>query len=106
MTDYISRKEVLDYLQVIPIDSGYREIIDVEEFVKKLHAADVAEVRHGEWIAGTDGMLHCSNCYKIPANRIIINGLLVNDMSPIRTTMHYCPKCGSRMDGGDHDAAD
>lgn len=56
----------------------------------------------GEWIVTQDGMLACSNCLENPTNRIIINGNLVYDMTPIRKMMRFCPKCGS-YNGGENE---
>lgn len=44
MSDLIRREDVLDFLQVVPIDLGYREIDDVEAFIKSLPAVDAVEV--------------------------------------------------------------
>lgn len=93
MTDYISREEILDFLQVVPIDLGYREIDDVEQFVKQLPAADVVEVVHGEWIDDKSTIIgdlierNCSLC----GQRMT---------SCIEKLMSYCPNCGAKMDGG------
>ena len=52
-------------------------------------AADVEEVRRGEWIYGEFDISHCSECgYEITPNMI----------SP------YCPNCGAKMDGGNNNA--
>lgn len=49
--------------------------------------ADVAEVKHGEWVHG-ECVSHCSECgvETYPEN-----------ITP------YCSNCGARMDGGDFD---
>ena len=39
MSDLISRAEVLDYLQMMPIDLGYSEVERIEDFVKHLPSA-------------------------------------------------------------------
>lgn len=53
------------------------------------------ERENGEWVVLPDGRLSCSNCCSVPTNRIIINGNLVYDMTPIREKMKFCPNCGS-----------
>lgn len=91
MTDYISRDEILDFLQVVPIDLGYREIDDVEQFVKQLPAADVVEMVHGEWIkdrlistgGGTYGVYRCSVCK--------------SGYQDVGYGFDYCPYCGAKM---------
>lgn len=39
MSDLISREALLDYLQIVPIDLGYREVDDITEYVKKMPTA-------------------------------------------------------------------
>ena len=49
MNDLIKREELLDYLRIIPIDLGYREMEDVVTFVEKMKSVDAVEVvRCGE----------------------------------------------------------
>lgn len=68
----------------------------------KIPAADVVPVVFANWTWGKDGMLHCSNCDKIPVNRVeICIGKGVNkrvyNVEPIERYMLYCPKCGACM---------
>ena len=42
-------------------------------------------VRHGRWILKDDGRAHCSEC----------------DTAGNSYVWHYCPNCGTRMDGKD-----
>lgn len=57
----------------------------IANWLNKLPPADVAEVKHGEWVHG-ECVSHCSECgvETYPEN-----------ITP------YCPNCGARMDGGD-----
>lgn len=61
----------------------------------------------GAWCVTPDGRIVCSNCFENPTNRIIINGALVYDMTPIKKRMRYCPNCGARMvrEGEDNERA-
>ena len=68
---------------------------DVLEDVEDFPAADVVEVKHGEWIGEADGyadgelvydMWYCSNC----------DYCVDDDEKP---WYHYCPNCGAKMDG-------
>lgn len=64
----------------------------VKSYIQKLPAADVYEVKHGEWIhvessdTQTNKAYKCSHCkrlqYYIPCDR-----------------PQYCPNCGVKMDG-------
>lgn len=41
MPDYINREDLLDFLTMIPIDLGYREVEDIEKYINAMPAADV-----------------------------------------------------------------
>ena len=66
-------------------------IFGVIETIKIMHAADVEEVKHGQWIEVDDGVLigngkhiECSEC-----------GTWRKD----KQKLNYCPNCGAKMDG-------
>jgi hypothetical protein len=55
-----------------------------------VHAADVEEVRHGEWAGGMfDDVLTCKECSYEHA--LYVLGKL--------SATNYCPNCGAKMDG-------
>lgn len=64
------------------------------ELIEKLPAADVAEVRHGQWIKCDMDIaphsLHCTKCWW--SNHHIQNRQI--------SIMNFCPNCGARMDKG------
>ena len=68
--------------------SGYEKAY-CKEIIKKIPAADVAPVRHGEWIVCGDGdnvPWMCSHCGKTTAHKYkVMYG-------------KYCPNCGAKMD--------
>ena len=69
-------------------DSGFGDCVSrIESLMRNYSTADVAEVKHGEWVHG-ECVSHCSECgfETYPEN-----------ITP------YCPNCGARMDGGDFD---
>lgn len=61
--------------------------------------ADMAELRHGEWVAddkfdnGKSSIFHCSECYYSRSTSVLYTAerLAVDDP--------YCKKCGAKMDG-------
>lgn len=57
-------------------------------------AADVALVKHGNWIYGEDVDIQCSVCGA--------DAMTEGDYRQIRSD--YCPNCGARMDGEENDA--
>ena len=71
----------------------------VRETIK--HMPTIEERKTGTWCVTPDGRLVCSNCFENPTNRIIIDGALVYDMTPIKKRMRYCPNCGAKMEGED-----
>lgn len=90
---YIDRERLINALTDIVED--YKEehtfscdfaaaiVVDViEDTVKTIPAADVSEVKHGEWLDNHNGTFVCSVCRgKSPRKR-------------------WCGDCGAKMDGG------
>jgi len=62
-------------------------------------AKTIEERKTGTWCCSPDGRIFCSNCQRVPINRILVKGSLVYDMTPIREKMKYCPNCGANMIG-------
>ena len=59
--------------------------------IDRFPAADVAPVVHGRWVDAGRGIKACSNCnHGIKEHMACAN--------------HYCPNCGTKMDGGDKNA--
>ena len=52
----------------------------------------------GRWILGEDGRIHCSNCRRVPINEIRIQDSVVYHIPKIKEMMHYCPRCGAKME--------
>lgn len=75
------------------------------ERIKCAPAVDVAQVVHGQWIIGVDDDDFDVKCSKCEWTDIFeVAGIAA--VERIAKTMHYCPNCGAKMDGGDSDAAD
>ena len=70
---------------------------DAIDMIEDAPAADVAPVRHAEWVVCGDGdnvPWMCSHCGKTTAHKYkVIYG-------------KYCPNCGAKMDGGAGHEAD
>ena len=102
MSDYIDRDELIKHIKDLPTwwgdGSGVSGVyihypIEVMVSIANAPAADVQEVKHGEWklcyedwrmqIAGDEcsacGFQHYGTCI---------------------SHYHYCPNCGAKMDGG------
>lgn len=62
--------------------------------VRDAPTADVAEVKHGEWVDYLIGFCNvCSEC------GVIIERTAIKNHSG---NLNYCPNCGTKMDGGTH----
>ena len=116
MTEYIEREviseEIRKYYYKNPPNFSYGEGFDrgldrAQRAILDAPAADVAPVRHGQWIFGKDlpyswGQipknkyhLYCSECLEQAFNRS-------EDNDPdFDVDTSYCPNCGAKMDGGD-----
>jgi hypothetical protein len=91
MAEYIKREEVYQYLDNEVEWNVNQDRLYTLEVISDFPAADVAEVRHGRWIAvcGESSGLNwkCSLC----AKRVL-------QKSP------YCPNCGALMKEEEHEA--
>lgn len=87
------RKIVTKYFPALPADSisglFCKSVIDT---IYAQPAADVVEVRHGEWIDHKNGNATCSHCR--------IRQTAVYDDE---NEQNFCGHCGARMDGGEDD---
>ena len=90
MAEYVTKEQVIDWYrpygqtdEPIPFETLVSDLRDMK-------TADVAPVRHGEWIVCGDGdnvPWMCSHCGKTTAHKYkVMYG-------------KYCPNCGARMDG-------
>lgn len=108
MTEYIKLEDAIREIeQINPVDYGamwdYEAhhwagecLRDCKEAIDSIPVADVAPVRHAEWVVCGDGdnvPWMCSHCGKTTAHKYkVIYG-------------KYCSNCGAKMDGGaDHEA--
>lgn len=96
--DYISREAALEITTRTCGDyaAAFAEI-------RKLPAADVAEVVHGEWMRSDDDWnslttIQCSICGE--------EWCFETDDDVSLLNYKYCPNCGAKMDGGNDDATD
>ena len=69
---------------------------DLVDTFADIPAADVAPVRHGEWLKAEDdycglNIIQCSICHEEWCFEI--------DDDVIDLNYHYCPNCGAKMNG-------
>ena len=89
MAEYIEREAALHEIErreALMVGDKCVSVSAIKSFIKNRHAADVAPVRHGRWIASHDEFCACSIC-KYP---VYVGWNQTN----------YCPNCGAKMDGG------
>lgn len=90
MSRYIDVDKVCE-MAIIHKDFGQciADLVSLKEVLRDTPIADVAPVKHGQWIEyakySFETMYDCSICN----NRIIDDG----------HSWHYCPNCGAKMDG-------
>ena len=98
MAEYIKREDVLQHKRnMIGADfyggDSYDEAVLCED-IKHIPAADVEEVRHGEWIDLGDGEWKCSLC----GGEIVADAY--GDIHPLHDCGWIgCPYCRAKMDG-------
>lgn len=86
--EYIEREKLL--CSIGRNAKNFETAKDIEQaglIVQLEPAADVVEVKHGEWINEREFLYKCSLC----GDRAFIRF----DRKPCR----YCPNCGAKMDG-------
>lgn len=101
MSDYIDRDELIKHIKDLPTwwgdGSGVCAFypVDVMVSIANAPAADVQEVRHGEWKSfhSQDTLYRSYYCSACGHEQII----------PLTTAVKYCPHCGAKMDGGKAD---
>ena len=86
-----------DYMQSFTANAG--TYLVVRKILRSVPAADVEEVRHGEWVEiaenSTGKLIYCTNCNKpINPNRKDV------ELHRTKEKTDYCPNCGAKMDGG------
>ena len=66
------------------------------KLIDEIPAADVVPVRHGRWEDSIDEWFGTDvyTCSKCRESYVLVEG------TPKENLWHYCPNCGSKMDGG------
>lgn len=132
MAEYIEREAAIDEIEsttwyhiscqkklvegaACEADALYKAT-DIYNVIKSVPTADVAEVRHGEWLEDEyNETVYCSECKEEALYKSIFEEQFDYDWEEnlipygyeehreyIRT--NYCPNCGAKMDGGNNNA--
>lgn len=93
MAECIKREDVLGYLQKLPADLAYWELDGIEDYVKKIPAADVVEVVPAKMMI-TDAYPHriyCGSCFKT---------LIANEEYCFEKNEYpkFCMWCGAKLE--------
>lgn len=87
MARYIDVDKLKKDLKELP-EQERIEYMGIYDVVNSQPAADVQEVKHGEWVTATTGLAvsnkhyYCSVCHR---------------MTPANAESKYCPNCGAKM---------
>lgn len=83
---------------------------DIEEQIRELGCmdfiarADVQKIKHGKWIETQEPLgwcdVDCAECSVCHESWIIDEDSSIDDYECM---WHYCPNCGTKMDGGTND---
>ena len=92
MSDYISREDAVDELQVKVFHNLTDEYYGTMQVLTELPAADVAPVRHGKWlpIVSYNNTYKCSEC-----GRLLMD--ITDGLNMVAKHYPYC-HCGAKMD--------
>lgn len=82
----IDADALMDYLQIIPIDLGYREVREIEEYVRSMSTTE-PERKTGKWIL-KEHLYECDKC-GCRISRFPFKGNIWN--------YYFCPNCGADM---------
>lgn len=82
MTKYIDSEAFLNHMK------GTNRYFDVKFDIESFPTADVAPVRHGEWLLRHEGYGHYWECSVCHTNPCIY----------VTKDTNYCPYCGAKMD--------
>lgn len=98
--DYIKRSDIWALARswyATSTDWEQRLYRRIGQDIKAIPAAEVVEVRHGEWAWDNRcGLYTCSECGALSPRE--------NQDGEYIDCPAYCHECGAKMDGGDHDA--
>ena len=73
-----------------------KNIEEALSLIDSIPAADVAEVKHGEWIDLHDENVLYEQTYKCS---VCGEWFVIEAGTPKENGYKYCPNCGARMDG-------
>lgn len=85
MAEYIDREAYIKTVKDIPMWGSVAAMM-----ADCVPAADVVEVKHGEWIWSEENECWVCRCCEMSA---------LNNYRGNSTASNYCPNCGARMDG-------
>ena len=105
MPEYIKKEAVINFIEnglnnPDKTKSFGHDAIEIMAEVQYMPAADVVEVRHGEWIETQEPLgwrdVDCIECSVCHESWIMDEDSSIDDYECM---WHHCPNCGARMDG-------
>ena len=99
MDEYIKREDVIHIFEAkADMATGTPKAVfhSVCKMIALLPAADVVEVRHGEWMP----IVIQENYFDPPYCDTCKCSMCEYEIDVSETVYNYCPNCGAKMDGG------
>ena len=90
MTRYIDAEQAIHLIENDALLQVYYSKSDAIDCINVTPTADVAEVKHGEWVNKGDYAV-CTECGER-------SGTQYDGVEPIPLMTKFCPNCGARMD--------
>ena len=102
MAEYIEREKAYEAVLFATCGSGYQ--YEATYAIDLIPDADVAPVVHGRWVYNPNGMDWNLGAWQCSVCKCNNNNLPGNDKyNPyIFQGSNYCPNCGAKMDGEEH----
>ena len=111
MAEYIEREALIEKCKAIIQDKWNDKVAPISwshayaDFIEDIEnqpAADVAPVVHGKWYM-RGGRACCSNCNVKSLWGSDWDGCKNHEREFVSAKSNYCPNCGAKMDGEEHE---
>lgn len=102
MTEYITKADViakLDRFARDPYHDTHYIRAEAVSAIGRMEAADVQEVRHGQWMPVED--VYMDTCFK--CSECGLEFYLADGGTPKENEYNYCPNCGAKNEEEKHE---
>ena len=95
MKEFIERGALLELETFLQDADGFDCSAVLSVDIRAAKAADVVEVKHGEWVCVNED----ENVWMCSGADGCGGEFILNDKTPLDNDMIFCPYCGAKMDG-------